>query len=420
MVTKKKMSFIWLLWLAFLLLACRLPSSIAPVPGEDTLPPVDELPLPTQEAPELPTQTDAPTPAPVITDTETSLAQLPVMENVEIIEFRFYTPSRGWAVTRDQNQVLITTDGGQTWLNTTPADLDPLPEGLTSLAIRPFFLDQDTAWFMPYTLGQATLYHTQAGGQSWEITVPPFEQATFYFLDQESGYALVGLGAGAGSHYVAIYRTDDGGTTWTMTFTHEPGETRSLPNGGSKNGITFRDVEYGWIAGAIPMDDHFYLYYTQDGGLTWIKETDIALPSDFAGSMLDIWQPVMVAPDWVYLPVRAYPPAGDIYLLVYRSEDFGETWAYRGAVEHGGAIDFVSADEGWLVAEAGLFHSTDGGGTWSAVSTMGIAPGEFFLKVDFLDSQTGWVLTTPEDQSLESLKLYRTDDGGENWALLLP
>jgi photosystem II stability/assembly factor-like uncharacterized protein len=250
--------------------------------------------------------------------------------------------------------------------------------------------------------------------------VPPFEQATLYFLDEESGYALVGLGAGAGSHYVAVYRTDDGGITWTLTFTHESGETKSLPNSGSKNGITFRDGEHGWIGGAIPMDDYFYLYFTQDGGLTWTKEADIALPVAFAGSMLDVWQPVLIEPYEVYLPVRAYPPAGGIYLLVYRSEDFGETWAYRGAVEHGGGIDFVTPEEIWLAAGVGLFRSMDGGVTWSAVTGMGIPPGEFFLKVDFVDSQTGWALTTPDDQTLEPLKLYRTDDGGENWALLLP
>jgi hypothetical protein len=58
--------------------------------------------------------------------------------------------------------------------------------------------------------------------------------------------------------------------------------------------------------------------------------------------------------------------------------------------------------------------------TWSMLASTGIPADEFFLKVDFVDSLHGWVLTTPDDMTWDPLKLYRTTDGGASWVLLLP
>jgi photosystem II stability/assembly factor-like uncharacterized protein len=354
------------------------------------------------------------------TPTDEPLPELPVFSNPEIVAFNMFTPTRGWAVTQDQNHLLITVDGGQTWLEATPPDLGPLPGGYTSFGIQPCFLDENTAWFLPNSAGIATLYHTQDGGQHWTTTSPPFDNARCDLLDLNTSYALVSLGAGAGSHYVALYRTQDGGTNWTMVFTHEPGEQKSLREGGSKNGITFRDVNHGWIGGAIPMDDYFYLFHTVDGGVTWAQEPDIALPAAFTGSMLDVWQPLFVDATTAFLPVQTYPPSGVGTLLIYRSTDSGETWTYRGFVEGRRDVDFISADMGWLAADLALFQTLDGGVIWTTMATTGIPPGEFFLKVDFVDSLHGWVLTTPDDMTWDPVKLYRTTDGGASWVLLLP
>ncbi len=67
-----------------------------------------------------------------------------------------------------------------------------------------------------------------------------------------------------------------------------------------------------------------------------------------------------------------------------------------------------------------LYRSTDSGVTWSAMSLSGIPTTEHFLKVDFVDGQYGWVLTTPDDSTWTPLNLYRTEDGGVTWTQLLP
>jgi photosystem II stability/assembly factor-like uncharacterized protein len=121
-----------------------------------------------------------------------------------------------------------------------------------------------------------------------------------------------------------------------------------------------------------------------------------------------------------YLPVQALAPDDNFYLLIYRSDDSGETWTFKNSVMDGEVFDFFNLDEGWLVASNGLFQTVDGGANWSLVPTVGIPAGEYFLNVDFVDSLHGWVLTTPDDYTRDPLNFYRTVDGGASWEQLLP
>jgi len=250
---KKWIKISTLILLIITLQACNLPwlENSTPEPEAET-------------STATPSATNTPTLTPTSTPTEEPELSLPVFTDPVIFDFEMFTPTDGWALTQDNDRLLRTVDGGLTWLDATPVELHPLPPYVTSLWIEAFFLDAETAWFSPNSLG-SEFYHTRDGGINWTITALPFERARYFFLDEDTGYALVDLGAGAGSHYVAIHRTDDGGSTWTEVFSHEPGESKSLPEGGSKGGITFLDVDRGWIGGTYPMTDYFYLHFTTDG-----------------------------------------------------------------------------------------------------------------------------------------------------------
>jgi len=397
---KKFMLGLTVLSLVLAALACKPPWGPDPEPEPEQLEPTPTF---TQEEPEE-EETEEPTEEPT--------PDLIVFTNPVIFDFSFFTTTEGWAVTRYGDHLLITVDGGDTWLNATPA-------GLSSPNLNPFFLDETTAWFVFNNAGSGVLYHTQDSGVNWTMTSVPFDGARLFFLDLNSGFALVSLGAGAGSHYYAIYQTADGGVTWTEVFAHEPGEMKSLPEGGSKNGITFIDLNNGWIGGAQPMTDFFYLYYTEDGGATWVQELGLSVPPTYAGSMLDVEQPVFVDASTGFLPVRAMNPPLNPYMF-YRSEDYGVTWTYKGAIMNGKAVDFISINEVWAAGPNELFHSMDGGETWTAELASGIPAGEFFMKLDFVGSQHGWALTTPDESTWEPLKLFRTTDYGVNWTQLLP
>jgi len=401
-------------------LACGLPwqEETAPVPTVEIRP--SETPEDSATEPAVEAGTSTSTIEPSLTATEEISPTLPTFPNPVIFELGMFTPEEGWAVTQDGNHLLKTNDGGETWLDVVPSELYPLPEGFAYLGMDPFFLDEETAWFSPNALGNGTLYHTQNGGVNWVTTDLPFDRARYFFLNINDGYALVDLGAGAGSHYIALYRTEDGGSTWSQVFSHEPGESKSLPESGSKSGITFLDVDHGWIGGTYPMTDYFYLHFTEDGGATWAQETDISLPAVYDGSWLEVWQPIFVSDFVGYLPVRALAPDDNTYLLVYRSDDSGQTWTFQNSVQDGRVLDFYAVDAGWVAASTSLFQTSDGGASWNPITISSGPVGELILAVDFVDAEHGWIIATPDDETWIPRKLYRTSDGGMNWTQLVP
>lgn len=401
-------------------LACRLPWQGETTPDAELETSMQEVPTASVTMSPIEITTSTATVTPSFTPTEEISVSLPAFPNPVIIDISMFTTLEGWSVTQDGNQLLRTIDGGKTWLDATPTELHPLPEGFTSLGIDPFTLDENTAWFTPNSVSGGILYHTQDGGISWSKNTIPFDRARYFFLNITDGYALEDLGAAAGSHYVALYRTDDGGLTWTEVFSHESGESKSLPESGSKSGITFLDVNHGWVGGTIPMTDYFYLHFTTNGGVSWTQETDISLPGAYAGSFLEVRQPQFMTNISGYLPVRALTSDGDSYLLVYRSDDSGQTWTFQNSAQDGRAIDFHTLDEGWLAASTNLLQTTDGGSSWSPVPITIGPVGEFILGVDFVDDQHGWLIATPDDETWNPLKLYRTTDGGINWTQLVP
>lgn len=417
----KIFSVLFLLTLLLAALACSLPfdNGLGGPPIQTEIESQTKAPVIGVES-QPPTLTATATKASIPTATFYPAPDLPVFVSPEIFSIQMFSPDKGWAVAEDRSRLLATKDGGETWLDVTPPDLLPLPMDVASLGLRPFFLDEQTAWCSPSTTSADQLFYTEDGGETWVTMDLPFERAGYFFLDSKDGFALEDLGAGAGSHYVALHRTLNGGETWVEVFSHAPGESKSLPESGTKNGITFINLQRGFIGGSIPMEDHFHFYVTNDGGITWSQETDISLPGVFSGSFLDTWQPLFVTDTIGYLPVRAIGPGGGNHLLIYRSEDAGETWSFQGSVPSGQDVDFINATRGWVAGNDGLFSTVDGGVNWEWVETSSIPVGEEFQKVDFVDADHGWLLAYSDDGTLPARKLYHTIDGGGSWTLLQP
>jgi photosystem II stability/assembly factor-like uncharacterized protein len=297
-------------------------------------------------------------------------------------DIHFLDVNRGYVVGLDYigaagPPVYRTFDGGDTWQR---MDLEHEEmEGLFGLVVRENlvlalgdydFVTRETEPWAPCDGVDCMELFTQA-----YINTHYFLKDVF-FTDENNGWAV-----GARSFVPAILgqvilHTQDGGQTWNEQYSLTPGSLTTLFSYVYLNSVYFIDSQHGWAAGDSQYyyadhRDHYYLMYTSDGGQTWTER----------GSEL-------------------YPEAIGIQL---------------------GDIQFTSPQEGWVLAIHGcvdyiacLAHTTDGGASWSWITT-GQDGGDFIFDAAlfFLDPVYGWIVGGLED-------VYFTQDGGAIWGVQDP
>jgi len=370
--------------------------SCAPLATQETVQPTESLDL-------IPKNTPIPTKEVILVS-----SPKPRLDSITMFDAH-----NGWGLAEYRSVLLHTNDGGMTWQDVTPLNLT-LPEGFTTIYLEPFFLDSQTAWFTMPGMESSLLLHTEDGGTSWEQIPLSFGGGELFFLDHLNGYLLSSLGAGLGSHYLALYATQDAGRTWSLHFTHEPGVSKSLPESGAKSGIVFRDPDNAWIGGNIPMEDFIYFYRSVDGGVNW-NQVEIPLPPNASRTFLETYTPVFVDPSHAFLPVRVLASGEDFRLSFYKSVDGGERWQYTSEVFNGRVYDFIDSGYGWASDGWHLYHTVDGAATWIDASN-GLPPEEYLLQVEFVNPDQGWLLTTPDPETIETTQLYVTRDSGVSWS----
>jgi len=189
----------------------------------------------------------------------------------------FVSPLRGWAAGA---RIYATTDGGTTWApqtSPTGALLEDLclvsanigyavgdkgtilktvdgahwtqqDSGLAAGALLEAvdFISAGEGW----VVGTGTVLHTANGGASWAARAAPSAGALrgVDFLSASTGWVV-------GSEQ-QIWRTDDGGATWTRQH-HDP-------SGGDLHAIRMLTSRQGWVAG-----ERGALLQTFNGGTTW-------------------------------------------------------------------------------------------------------------------------------------------------------
>lgn len=98
---------------------------------------------------------------------------------------------------------------------------------------------------------------------------------------------------------------------------------------------------------------------------------------------------------------------------LFHTTDGGATWTARltdSAV--GTSVDFSDPEHGWIAGSPdGLLTTSDGGATWDLLAPPGSSPHDQIYKVDFVDSKYGFALS---DANL----LFATSDGGGTWTQL--
>lgn len=378
--------------LSLLLTACNAPSAPADGPSEPTL------------APYSPD-----TPSPPVLDA-------PLVEAPALVSIHFVNSLDGWGVT--DTQVVRTNDGGITWYDLTPPGVTETGYGVYTVALDASHFWMQFPDFENYP-NNGTLYRTADGGFTWSSVETPFSGGDLQFLDPNNGWVLADLGVGAGSNAVAVYQTVDGGKSWTQKYINDPNAANagdSLPLGGLKAGIAPLNMQTAFVYGVTYAPGSSYLFRTDDGGVTW-SEVILSLPSGVENSELGIDQDQMkfVSPAEGFIAIRI---TGEAYqLAVYVTSDAGDTWTLTPTlISEGGSADFLSAEEAVIYNGQQFYVTRDAAQTWTIVPP-DVMFGDVFAGMDFSNLSTGWVITLdPANQRF----LYRSGDGGRTWFPIAP
>ena len=355
--------------------------------------------------------TSTPTPTATVTAVPPTLSAL-VVSAPAFTAIHMIDVTNGWAIT--DTGVVRTNDGGATWHDVTPSGVTKLGFGTTF-----YFLDSNHGWVVsgdPSNSPSGTLYRTQDGGVTWQSGAVSFLMGNMVFVNASNGWMMSNLDVAVGSNAVAIFQTTDGGGTWKQTYINDPtqpGAATTLPLGGLKDGITPTDMKNAWVGGITYASGVIYLYQTQDGGQTW-KQQSVPIPVGYEQAQFETVGPQFVTAQNAFMPVHATNQYG-MLMAVYYSHDGGTNWALTPKlIPNGGSMDFVSANDGFVWNGSQFYVTHDGAQTWMTVSP-GIAFGDNFAGMDFVNTQIGFVLT---NNTVGTRVLYKTMDGGANWTVV--
>ena len=292
----------------------------------------------------------------------------------------------GWALSTN-GQILRTANGGATWADVSISQT-PLPVQVPA-TIGTCFFDGQTA-FVATNAGtdnqpQIVVYRTSDKGSTWDstniVTKLDWEKGDIggvkiSFADASNGYLMITGTPGAGQMAKSLYRTTDGGKTFSFVrditgITDAAGTMNGIA--GYPTGMTFSTPQTGYVTCFYSAYTFVLMFKTTDGGTTW-KLWSLPVPAAYVN----------------------LSPANDFYADAYPPVFFGDQ-------EKTGVVMLDYVQNGNHVMQS--YQTTDGGGTW----TLGPASNNPDVRTySFIDAMTGWGLD-------QNGKMFTTADGGATW-----
>ena len=229
-----------------------------------------------------------------------------------------------------------------------------------------------------------------------------------YFTDPTNGWA---------TQDNDIYRTTNGGVTWTTNFVSSGSHFRSIAFATPQVGFAGNLGQGSYDANTT---DTNVLYRSYDGGVTWSNVSGFA-----QAGMKGLCSMYVLDSQDIYGAGRVRGPA-----FVIQSHNGGTNWTISNLTASNvmnGIMDIYFRDptNGWVVGmDTNQYSSppyygriactTNGGATWQVQVTTSI-PDCYFWKMSWPSTNIGYV-SLQQNGSYSNLVYYKTVDGGVTWA----
>ncbi|HWN82908.1 MAG TPA: hypothetical protein VNM87_12480, partial [Candidatus Udaeobacter sp.] len=312
----------------------------------------------------------------------------------------------GGSVTYGGLGVYKTTNGGATWTNIGLSDT----RYIGRVVIDPtntqrIFVAAMGALFS--TNPERGIYRSTDAGQSWQhvLSVTDSTGAIDLVIDRAQPNRIYAATwerirhphtRRYGGPTSAVYRSTDGGTSWSILGGGLPSPAAVNGRIGLAIGNSNPNILYAIYADQI--GNFAGVYKSTNGGDTWVRTNDGALAGAYASY------------GWWFGNIRVDPVNPDRVFVVgfnvYRSTNGGASWSQIGAnmhVDHH-AFEYVANATGMQIFEGndgGLYRSSDGGNSWSEILNLPIT--QFY--------------TVAVDHQLPHRRYGGTQDNGTNRTL---
>ncbi len=347
----------------------------------------------------------------------------------------------GWA--ESDKHLFRSEDGGSTWRDVSPPEVGP---GGKTEGINANFLDHNHAYVVyneyfldKYPWKTVEVWRTTDGGDTWQPSEPldisGMEKSvvtSLNFTDPSHGWLLV-EGGYVDHPYQFIryylFRTSDGGRTWTRIHDFWPGEDVALESWELPE-VTFFDSEIGLASFDSFMEGEGskntpVLFWTKDGGENWTQIDLMAPEWDLSASevlpekthCLTHHPQIFSRFNAVVVGECLVPDSDKTAMMLYRTEDGGDTWTSVPIPAMGDAtwsIEFINKYHGWLFGPS-TYLTRDGGRSWEIVNRLGWRWGNF----TFINEDVGWAMAFGGDFWTQPMDpIVQTLDGGKTWEIL--
>ena len=281
----------------------------------------------------------------------------------------------------------------------------------TPRAIRDIDITSATnAWAIGFDLSAASapvqdFTRTTNGGTTWTSgtipNIPTWEFSNISAVDANTAWvAFFNNVSSTNQSGGRIYKTTDGGLTWTQQAT-----TAFTSPSSFLNIVHMFDANNGWAQGD-PVNGEFEMYTTTNGGTTWTQVPGANIPNPLSTSeygTVDVY--TTVGNNVIYFGTNAG--------RVFKSTDGGLNWTVTANTTLTGIdnLAFRDANNGIITEGSDMMRTTNGGTTWTQVAYTG----DFYgYDLKFVPGTGNTYVSTGASTAPGSGSSY-SKDGGNTW-----